>query len=64
MKPTWNYRGLSNQVWSIAKTNKDNNMVDHTGAVYIEKQNWVYVSDPTRCGLSRKQDKKKTWPIL
>lgn len=35
-KPKLNYQDLFDQVRSMMKTRQDNNMIDHTGAVYIE----------------------------
>ena len=34
-----NYRDRSDKVWSIKKTRYDNDMIDHTSAVYVEIRN-------------------------
>ena len=31
-----NYQDLSDQVWSMMKTKKDNDVIDHTGVIYAK----------------------------
>ena len=54
---------LSNKVRYVAKTRQDNDMINHTSAVYT-KQNSIVVTSQTGCNLWQKPDRTTTWPIV
>ena len=61
LKMNLSYHDQLDQVRSMKRTRKDNDLTNRIGMIYTEKENWVVVTPWTRCDLWRKPNKTMMW---